>query len=91
MRPSVSATRAAFPSIGTAPRNGVNVTEGVEGGLVGVREGGAVVVGVEVKVRAVGVKVGVEVGGGVAVGVGVTAPSTSTVPFIAVPPGELWS
>jgi hypothetical protein len=58
------------------PRNGVNVTEGVEGGLVGVREGGAVAVGVEVKLRPVGVKVGVTEGGGVTVGVGVTAPST---------------
>ena len=66
--------------MGTDPRNGVNVTEGVEDGLVGVREGGAVAVGVEVKIRPVGVKVGLKVGvtegGGVAVGVGVTAPST---------------
>ncbi len=64
--------------MGTAPRNGVNVTEGVEGGLVGVREVGAVAVGVGVKLRPVGVKVGVKVGvaegGGVCVAV--TAPST---------------
>jgi hypothetical protein len=84
MRPIASAKRAAVPSMGTAPRNGVNVTEGVEDGLVGVREGGAVAVAVEVKIRPVGVKVGVKVGimvgvtegGGVCVGVGVTAPST---------------
>ena len=87
MRPITSARRPAPPSMGTAPRNGVNVTEGVVGALVGVKEGRAVVVGVEVKVRPVGVKVG----GGVAVGVGVTAPSTWTEPFIAVPPGKLWT
>ena len=91
MRPSTSATRPALPSMGTDPRNGVNVTEGVVGGLVGVSEGGAVAVGVEVKVRPVGVKVGVTVGGGVCVGVGVVSPVTWTVPFIAVPPGKLWT
>lgn len=68
MRPSTSATRAAPPSIGTDPRNGVNVTEGVEGGLVGVIEGG-----------------------GVTVGVGVAGAITWTEPFIAVPPGTLWT
>ena len=68
MRPSASATRAAPPSMGTAPRNGVNVTEGVAGGLVGVIEGG-----------------------GVAVGVGVVGAMTWTEPFIAVPPGTLWT
>jgi len=87
MRPSTSATRPALPSMGTDPRNGVNVTEGVVGGLVGVSEGGAVAVGVEVKVRPVGVKVGVTVGGGV----WVVSPVTWTVPFIAVPPGKLWT
>lgn len=68
MRPRASATLAKPPSMGTAPRNGVNVGEGVEGGLVGVIEGG-----------------------GVAVGVGVAGAMTSTEPFIAVPPGKLWT
>jgi hypothetical protein len=46
----------------------VNVGEGVEDGLIGVIEGGAV-----------------------AVGVGVAGAITATEPFIAVPPGKLWT
>ena len=66
MWPSPSASRAAVPSMGTAPRNGVKVGEGDEGGLVGVTEGGRV-------------------------GVGVAGAITWTEPFIAVPPGTLWT
>lgn len=66
----------------------VAVGTGEPGGLVGVRV--AVRVGRAVDVE-VGVGVDVDVGARVDVGVGVSWATTSTTPFIAVPPGKLWT
>jgi hypothetical protein len=75
--------------VGTAVE-GVEVGPGAVGALVAVGEGE-----IEKVVVGVGVSEGPAVGVGVAegedVGVGVSGWSTVTDPFIAVPPGKLWT
>ena len=85
--PNIIASRAAGPSAGTAVE-GVEVGPGAVGALVAVGEIEKVVVGVGVAGEPA---VGVGVAEGEGVGVGVSAWSTVTDPFIAVPPGKLWT